>query len=488
MGGGGASRDCPHKCGKNVEKTHNKFIKNSKNAHITNNECTKTAKCAKRVGSMRDFEKERNIKVNTMSRLRTQNKILTILSTLVLLFAVATIMFCTLGGLSARKTAVGSITFDFKSPSMNFNSGLEMYYSNLDASGTKLDTPKLTFGKSTGVGADTIAPYYMSFSSNQTGVRDYYVKLIYQFDGLDASKIQSINMGTSALAFGAKYMSAPTLVSGSTYKFESVSVAGASSLTHDKISAGQTFDLLQFMRNLSITFTEEEYSATSLNFSITTIVDLGDSFASSHKAQAVISGKVGYENYFVKDIAILSDNLDGATYQIFSVSCMDHSLSDDEKTKFDTTDGKDAIFTTTQSMKWKIEIQEINFNNSSQPFYNKTYTSTIVDDKGNSWLATLTTRNNTYISMSFESINEIAIGKINLLTLLTNSVAVVPSQYNSTYSSSLANVGYHGGRDTDLKNTIVTYLKFYGNNEIQENLTTSINWCIWCQDQGGAAM
>ena len=276
-------------------------------------------------------------------------------------------------------------------------------------------------------------------------------------------------------------MSAPTLVSGSTYKFESVSVAGASSLTHDKISAGQTFDLLQFMRNLSITFTEEEYSATSLNFSITTIVDLGDSFASSHKAQAVISGKVGYENYFVKDIAILSDNLDGATYQIFSVSCMDHSLSDDEKTKFDTTDGKDAIFTTSLKKKWKIVVEEVDVKNTSNAFYSGTYTGTILDDVGNAWTATLTTRDGTYISMTFESQAELPIGAVNLSTLFANAEAVVPSQENPAYSGALADVN-SGSR---FEKTVATTMKFYANEEICANLTTSINWRIWCENQGG---
>ena len=435
---------------------------------------------------MQNFETN-NTKVNTVARLRTQNKGLTILSTLVLLFAVATLMLCTLGGLSARKTAVGSITFDFKSPSMNFDSGLEMYYSNLDANGTMLRAPKLTFGDSTGVGAETIAPYYMSFSSNQTGVSDYYVKLIYQFDGLDASKVQSINLGTTALAFGAKYMSAPTLVSGSTYKFESVSVAGESSATHDKIAAGQTFDLLGFVRNLSITFTEEEYSATSLSFSITAIVDLGDSFESSHKGQAVVKGKVGYENYFVKEIAVVSDNLVGATFQLFSLSGQNHALSEDQITKLDTTDSSDAIFTTKSKKKWKIVVEEVDFQNTSNTFYNETYTGTILDDVGNAWTATLTTRDDTYISMTFESQAELPIGAVNLSTLLANAEAVVPSETNSTYSSRLAYVKFNVGRDTNLEKTVATTLKFYANNEICAYLTTSINWCIWVQNQGGVS-
>ena len=503
--GGGASRDYPQNCGKNVEKSgknvafevrksgskcaravrenvqtarginlqtqslnsQKNIINSSKNAHITNNKCTKTAKCAKKVGSMQNFQDNGSKKcanVNVFVRLKRQVKGLTILSTMVLFFAVATIMFCTLGGLSAHKTAVGSITFDFKSPSMNFNSGLEMYYSNLDASGTKLDTPKLTFGKSTGVGADTIAPYYMSFSSNQTGVSDYYVKLIYQFDGLDASKIQGINMGTSALAFGAKYMSAPTLVSGSTYKFESVSVAGASSLTHDKISAGQTFDLLQFMRNLSITFTEEEYSATSLNFSITTIVDLGDSFASSHKAQAVISGKVGYENYFVKDIAILSDNLEGSTYLIKYTEADDAGGGTTywKKSGITSADGEDVFFNVLVSKKWKIEIPKVNIENTNKPFTNGVYTKDLTDNLGNAWTATLTITDKTYVALSFESVNAVS-GKINLSTLF-DAACWWPA--------------LSAGRgETDKTNEVI--LSFYADGEICDSLSNKINFQVY---------
>ena len=462
-----------------------KIINSSKNVHITNNECTKTAKCAKKVGSMQNFQDNGSKKcanVNVDVRLKRQVKGLTILSTLVLLFAVATIMFCTLGGLSARKTAVGSITFDFKSPSMNFNSRLEMYYSNLDASGTKLDTPKLTFGKSTGVGADTIAPYYMSFSSNQTGVSDYYVKLIYQFDGLDASKIQSINMGTSALAFGAKYMSAPTLVSGSTYKFESVSVAGASSLTHDKISAGQTFDLLQFMRNLSITFTEEEYSATSLNFSITTIVDLGDSFASSHKAQAVISGKVGYENYFVKDIAILSDNLEGATVKVFSEYAPDGS-SNDPALSIESLDSNYILLTTCESKKWKIETTLVDMGNTSNYFNNSIYTATIKDNLENSWNVTLTTQNNTYISIKFES--QAIISKdsqINVTTLFANAGTVVPGLFNTENCGFIIEKpkGVEFGNGWSLNKTSDTSIKFYADSILCDELSKNIKMNLIC--------
>ena len=499
--GGGASKDYPKECGKLVEnsaensafearesdsktacavrenvqtardinsqaqKTNSqkRLIKNSRNAHITKNESTKATKCAKKFGNKQNF-KTNNTKVNTSARLRTQNNVLTILSTIVLLFAVATLMFCTLGGLSARKTAVGSITFDFKSPSMNFDSGLEMYYSNLDASGTKLDAPKLTFGNSTGVGAETIAPYYMSFSSNQTGVSDYNVKLIYQFDGLDASKVQSINLGTTALAFGAKYMSVPTLVSGSTYKFESVSVAGASSATHDKIAAGQTFDLLGFVRNLSITFAEEEYSATSLSFSITAIVDLGDSFASSHKAQAVVKGKVGYENYFVKDIAILSDNFAGSTYLI------KYTHNDDagggstywKNLGIASTDGKDVFFNVLVSKKWKIEIPKVNIENTNKPFTNGVYTQDVTDDLGNAWTATLTITDETYVALSFES-GDAVNGQINLSTLFA------AAGWWAALSA--------GRGEIDKTNEVV--LCFYADGEICDSLSTKINFQVY---------
>ena len=431
---------------------------------------------------MQNFEKERNIKVNTMTRLRTQNKILTILSTMVLFFAIATIMFCTLGGLSAHKTAVGSITFDFKSPSMNFNSGLEMYYSNLDASGTKLDTPKLTFGKSTGVGADTIAPYYMSFSSNQTGVSDYYVKLIYQFDGLDASKIQSINMGTSALAFGAKYMSAPTLVSGSTYKFESVSVAGASSLTHDKISAGQTFDLLQFMRNLSITFTEEEYSATSLNFSITTIVDLGDSFASSHKAQAIVKGTIGYENKTIQIFGTLSDNIAGGTFSVVSTTGCDGIYGG--SVKMLTTDSKDVILTTKDAKKWKIEIGEVNLENTDYPFYNNTYATTISDNLGNLWNASLVTRDDTYITFIFESKSVIAGGSsINFTTIFANADnKLVPSENGIVNGKIILVSGLSMGQEMTTEKE--TTLKIYANDKLNGS-PMNITLKLWCRRDRG---
>ena len=95
MGGGGASRDCPHKCGKNVEKTHKKFIKNSKNAHITNNESTRITKCAKKVGNMKNFKRnENNIKIhNLTAQTRCRNLFATAIAFLLLcLFAFSSVL------------------------------------------------------------------------------------------------------------------------------------------------------------------------------------------------------------------------------------------------------------------------------------------------------------------------------------------------------------------------------------------------------------
>ncbi len=90
MGGGGAYKSYPHSCGKLVEKTHKKFIKNSKNAHITNNESTKATKCAKKVGNMEDFKRnENNIKINNLTaQTRCRNLFATAIAFLLLcLFA-----------------------------------------------------------------------------------------------------------------------------------------------------------------------------------------------------------------------------------------------------------------------------------------------------------------------------------------------------------------------------------------------------------------
>lgn len=378
------------------------------------------------------------------------------------------IIALTYGALSSSKIAVGSITFDFKSPTIDVNNGLKMFYSNVDEDSNILVESKLTFGDDSAIGAETITPYYVTFSSNQDGITDYYVKIIYEFEGINSAVVDSISMGTSAVAVGAKYMSVPTLVEGSAYRFESFSVAGENSQTPDKISVGETIDLFSFINSLSINFSD--IFIDTCTFKATVVVDLGDSFTSSHKAQTSVSGTMGL---FVKKVkGVLSDNVAGATLCINSYYGCDGGM--DEYLVIRTTDSNDVYLNTVVASKWTFEVVEINTENSANcPYKNKTYKITdILDNLNNKWTVTLTTRDDTYISLLFESQEVVPIGQINLTTLINNGSVCVPSQWHTVNGDSLLT---NSKKYFTLDKTLETQLKFYCDDYLCEDLTTDIS-------------
>ncbi len=158
----------------------------------------------------------------------------------------------------------------------------------------------LTYGDSTDVGQsiDSLSPFNVGIS-NQAELPNYYIKVIYEFDGLTSG----ISFGANTYQFDGYTMSALTNVSGDEYVFESISTTS--------VAKGTAINILQYLQNFTFSSDEDFKTVTPLNFTITLIVDNSNTFDNIHKNEISYTGEIGFDHNKAYTLQTVSLNMNG---------------------------------------------------------------------------------------------------------------------------------------------------------------------------------
>ena len=287
----------------------------------------------------------------------------------------------------------------------------------------------------------TITPLYMNIDS-ENQMDAYYVKIAYEFDGINSG----ISFGNNSYAYGTAIMSPMTQVSADVYRFESVS--------NTTVRTGQSFDVLQYLKDFTYTSSTEFSTTTPYDFRIIITLDSNLNFESSHRTQTTIEGTLGITIDLQPNV-VLSDNVNQL---VITNSYLNTNLESSVASADATVDitGENSylqfVLNTTTPLYAEGTVQG---------------TATVSNIGWNYVIAT--SASGTSMTITSQNIVDMSVNNtIDLDALLTNSPV-------GTYSSSVSSI---------VAIMVMNYSKngsdFLPISNLQANITYNISWRLCC--------